>query len=67
MPHAELWPFLEVKIEESLLVDKTVKTNLKLLRVQKEAMACAERIENLITFKGEPKLNHIRQATGNTI
>ena len=68
MPHADLRPFfLEVKIEESLLVDKTAKINLKLLRVQKEVMACAERKENFITFKWEPKLNHIRQAIGNTI
>lgn len=58
--------FLEVKIEESQLVDKTVKINLKLLRVQKEVMACAERKENFITFNREPKLNHIRQAIENT-
>ena len=30
---AKLWPFLEVKIEESPLVGKIVKINLKLLRV----------------------------------
>lgn len=67
MPLPNYGLFLEVKIEESLLVGKIVKINLKLLRVKKEAIAYAEWIENLITFKWEPKLNHIRQANGNTI